>query len=150
MMYELMLVATVDKGDQLLGRVEKLIKAGGALDLKVDRLGRKSLAYVIKKQSDANYYLVNFEATPNTVGPLTDKLRLEQEDLLRFLIVKKQKVKLGKKKIKKVSREQRVEKPKAKVTVAVKSAKRVKSTAERKKGGISSKARKAKGKSKKD
>jgi len=146
MLYELMLVTNTEKGDSLLTRVEKAIKEKGN-NLKVDRLGKKSLAYRIKKQTDANYYVLSFEAEGSFVKPLIDKLRLEQEDLLRFLLLKKVEKK-SRRKTKKVVEEVKEEpKDKPKVTVAVKSKASVKST-QSKKGGNSSKAVKAKGKSK--
>jgi len=146
MLYELMLVTNTEKGDSLLVRVEKALKESGS-NLKVERLGKKTLAYKIKKQTDANYYVLSFEAEGSVVGPIVDKLRLEQEDLLRFLLLKKIEKK-SRRKIKKVAEEVKEEpKDKPKVTVAVKSKASVKST-ESKKGGNSSKAVKAKGKSK--
>jgi len=124
-MYELLLVTTVDKGDQLLGRVEKLIKAADAKDYKLERLGKKPLAYQIRKQADANFYILNFDVEGTQVGPITEKLRLEQEDLLRYLLLVKKAMKPGQKS-KKVEKpelqakdeEKEAEKPK--VTVAVK------------------------------
>ena len=146
MQYELMLVTNTEKGDSLLVRVEKALKEKGS-NLKVERLGKKTLAYKIKKQTDANYYVLSFEAEGSVVGPIVDKLRLEQEDLLRFLLLKKIEKK-SRRKIKKVAEEVKEEpKDKPKVTVAVKSKASVKST-ESKKGVNSSKAAKSKGKSK--
>lgn len=97
-----MIVAKVDKSDQLVGRVEKTLKDAGATGLKVDSLGKKQLAYSIRKQTDAVYYVVNFEAATESIGPVASKLRLEQEDLLRYLIVKKKQLKTKSKKATKV------------------------------------------------
>lgn len=128
MRYELMIVATVEKGDSLVSRVEKAIKENESNNLKVDRLGKKPLAYPIKKQTDANFYLLNFEASPDVLKSLTDKLRLEQDDLLRYLILKNVEKKSSSR-AKKVVKAIEVEmKEKPKVTVAVKKVSRVKST----------------------
>ena len=105
-MYELVIIAKVDKSEGLVGRVEKTLKDAGATGLKVDSLGKKQLAYPIRKQTDAVYYVVNFEATTSAIGPVADKLRLEQEDLLRYLIIKKKQVKI---KSKKAAKNQEVE-----------------------------------------
>ncbi|KKR87035.1 MAG: 30S ribosomal protein S6 [Candidatus Curtissbacteria bacterium GW2011_GWA1_41_11] len=127
MNYELMLVTNTEKGDSLLVRVEKVLKESSS-NLKVERLGKKTLAYKIKKQADANYYVLSFEAEGSFVKPLTDKLRLEQEDLLRFLLLKKVEKK-PRRKIRKVVEEVKEEpKDKPKVTVAVRSRASVKST----------------------
>lgn len=127
MQYELMIVATVDKGDSLVTRVEKVIKENHASNFKVDRIGKKSLAYPIKKQTDANYYLLNFEASPDVLKSLTDKLRFEQDDLLRYLILKNVEKK-SPSRAKRVVKAVEVVKEKPKVTVAVKKVSRVKST----------------------
>ena len=122
-----MLVTNTEKGDSLLVRVEKVLKESSS-NLKVERLGKKTLAYKIKKQTDANYYVLSFEAEGSFVKPLTDKLRLEQEDLLRFLLLKKVEKK-PRRKIRKVVEEVKEEpKDKPKVTVAVRSRASVKST----------------------
>ena len=139
MTYELMLVATSDKGDSLLTRVEKVNKATEARDLKVDRLGRKTLAYPINKKTDASYFVLNFEAEGASIKPVVDKLKLEQEDLLRYLIVKKQPKKVSKAKVKRAKASEEEEKAKPKVTVAVKSASTVKSTKTSKGGKSTSK-----------
>lgn len=129
MLYELMIVAKTDKGDSLVNRVQKTIKEKDAKDIKVDNLGKKPLAYPIKKQTDAAYFLINFNASGSSIKPLSDMLRLEQEDLLRYLIVKKQEKKLkAKTKVKAPITETGEEKAKPKVTVAVKQTSRVKST----------------------
>ena len=129
--YELMLVANVDNADQLLSRVEKSIKEANGSGVKVERLDRKTLSYLIKKQTDAIYFVLNFEAEASAVAPIWDKLRLEQEDLLRYLLIKKLDKRIRAKKGKKIqevqegkeAEEKSTEKPK--VTVAVKTAAKV-------------------------
>ncbi len=127
--YELMFVAVNDKADQLLGRVEKFIKDANGEGVKVERLGKKQLAYQIKKQTDATYFVLNFQAEGEAVKPIWDKLRLEQEDLLRYLLIRKEEKK-GKKKRKVVpsaveldaaSDDKQVSQEKPKVTVVTKS-----------------------------
>src|SRR3989344_5781667 len=127
MNYELMLVTNTEKGDSLLVRVEKVLKESRR-NLKVERLGKKTLAYKIKKQADANYYVLSFEAEGSFVKPLTDKLRLEQEDLLRFLLLKNVEKKSHRKTKKVVEEVNEEPKDKPKVTVAVRSRASVKST----------------------
>ena len=126
MNYELMLVASAEKADQLLTRVEKSLKELGAAGIKVDRLGKKVLAYPIKKHADGVYFLVDFEAGTEAIKPFSDKLRLEQEDLLRYLLLKKEQISTKKsKRAKSVEASQAQEKEetpttKPKVTVVTK------------------------------
>lgn len=119
--YELMLAANNEKADQLLGRVEKFIKDANGESVKVERLGKKQLAYQIKKQTDATYFVVNFQAEGEAIKPIWDKLRLEQEDLLRYLLIRKEEKKgKKKKKVSQVSEVAQEEKEKPKVTVVTK------------------------------
>ena len=138
--YELMLVANVDRADQLLSRVEKSIKEANGSSVNVERLGKKTLAYTIKKQTDAAYFVISFKAEGSAIKPVWDKLKLEQEDLLRYLFLKKKDKKSKSKKGRMVSpifteasRGKEVsqeDKEKPKVTVAVKKASKVKSKKE--------------------
>lgn len=119
-MYELVIVAKVDKSDQLISRVEKALKDAQASNLKVERLGKKQLAYPIKKQTDANYFVVNFEAEASAIDGFASKLRLEQEDLLRYLIIKKKQVKAKSRKAAKVQEAETKTRELPKVTVVTK------------------------------
>lgn len=74
--------------------VEKTLKEASATDLQVDHLGKRILAHQISKQNEGEYFVFNFEAPTDAVAKISDKLRLEQEALLRYLIIKSQ-IKLG-------------------------------------------------------
>lgn len=118
-MYELMVVTSGrSEGENLISRVTKLIKDGEGTQVKVVNLGKKTLAYPIKKNTEATYFLINFEAPPDLISTLTGKLRLEQEEVLRYMIVK---VKKGKQKTVSVKHtlqiEEKAEVPKVKVAV---------------------------------
>ena len=52
--------------------------------------GKKDLVYPIQKETQAFYYLLNFEADGKTPAVLDKKLKLENS-VLRFLIVKRKK-----------------------------------------------------------
>lgn len=137
--YELMLVATVDHADQLLSRVEKSLKDADASSVNVERLGKKTLAYSIRKQKDATYFVISFEVASEAIKPVSDKLRLEQEDLLRYMLLKKEyKKKKDRKgrvpevsKVAEVSDVSQEDKQIPKVTVAVKKVSKVKSEKEK-------------------
>lgn len=89
MNYELMLVVnpTVDI-EPVISRVEKSVKDTGAASIKINKLGKKPLSYQIAKQNEGEYILVNFEAPGEAVGAIAKSLRLEQEAILRYLIIK--------------------------------------------------------------
>ncbi len=118
-MYELMLVSKLGAGDELLSLVEKNLKGASAFDLTVDKLGKKPLAYAIKKQVEAEFIVLNFNVEAAAISDLTDALRLEQENLLRYLLTTQKRKKAKQKKF--VGKKDEVipkdEKTKAKVTV---------------------------------
>ncbi len=156
-MYELMIVATTGGAESLLSRVEKFLKEAEAGDLKVNKLGRKQLAYPIKKQTEAEYIVLNFEAEGSNLKSITDKLRLEQEDLLRYMVINAKAFKPSRRKGK-GAKETPKEEPKeaAKVTVVTKNVSKVikvkkesKVVDVKTKSVVASKAKTTKGKSKK-
>jgi len=87
-MYELMVVgkATGD-ADSLFKKIEKVVKDAGASSFLSEKLGKKPLAYPIQKQTEAEYFLFTFEVAGEAVKSISESLRLEQEAVLRYLIV---------------------------------------------------------------
>jgi small subunit ribosomal protein S6 len=74
-----------DKVEQSLHAVEKIIKDNAQGDLKTENLGKKTLAYPIRKLNEGYYVNYLFEAHPAAI----DKIRAElkhSEDILRFII----------------------------------------------------------------
>lgn len=113
-MYELMVISSglVDS-DQLLSKVEKVLKDAQVSNVISSKLGKRRLAYPIAKQTEAEYLLFNFEAEGDKLATISESLRLEQEDLLRYLIIRVKPQKAAKKtaKAKPVDKaEKRVEK----------------------------------------
>lgn len=121
--YELMMVTVpTAAGESLVGRFEKILK-DASVTVKVTNMGRKKLGYPIRKLTDADYFLLDFETEGKVVLPVLSRLRLEQEDLLRYMLVKKKTFKPSKKKHGKleVKAEEKADVPKApKVTVVTK------------------------------
>ena len=68
--------------------VKKLITDSKGEVGEIEEWGKKTLQFEIAKESSANYYLINFEADQKTLPSLSSKLRM-QDDLIRFLIIKK-------------------------------------------------------------
>lgn len=87
-MYELVIVSKISESDGLLQRVEKALKDAEATELKVEKLGKKQLAYSIKKQTEADYTMLNFEVAGSAIADLSSMLRLEQDALLRHILIK--------------------------------------------------------------
>ena len=87
MLYELMLITKSGGTDNTVSDVEKIIKAQSAT-VKFSKLGKKTLAYPISGQTEAEYTVFNFEAEGAAISEISGKLRLEQEAILRYLIIK--------------------------------------------------------------
>jgi len=103
MNYELMVVANPQSDlNSLTVKLEKFIKDAEIQDLKVEKMGKKLLAFPISKQQEGEYFLFNFEAPGEAIGKITQNLRLEQETILRYLITKVSKVPKGRKVIKEI------------------------------------------------
>lgn len=117
MMYELMIVAS-SKGntDALLTKVKKALGDAKASGVNVERIGKKTLSYPIAKQTDAEYFLINFEAEGGVISEFRQMLQLEQETVLRYLIVKSSR-KLKESKVSAVSQVDREKETRPKVTV---------------------------------
>lgn len=125
-MYELMVVSTTDGAAALFEKVEKFLKEASAQNVKSEKMGKKPLAYSIAKQMEAEYFLFNFDADPSEILRLDRKIRLEQEGVLRYLLIKTKvpKVskarKIAKAEVKSEVKEREIEvKPKVTVTTKV-------------------------------
>jgi small subunit ribosomal protein S6 len=64
-----------------------LINENGKVE-SVENMGKKKLAYDIKKFSEATYMLFNFEAKPDSITELERVYRIT-DDILKFIVVKK-------------------------------------------------------------
>ena len=53
-------------------------------------MGKKRLAYEIKKQREGYYVLFNFEADPSSISELERNYRISDE-IMKFIVVKKEK-----------------------------------------------------------
>ena len=88
--YEVMFIAKPLEDaevDPIAEFVSNLIKKNGGNVEKVDRWGKRHLAYPVKKQADGNYLLINFEADPEVIKEI-DRVMKIQDDILKHLIVK--------------------------------------------------------------
>ncbi len=90
--YETLIALSHELGDrkkQLVERLEKVITSnGGVLDATHD-WGNRRLAYPIKKQGEAHYYLLEYHADGPVVAELERTLRIT-EGVLRFITVQQE------------------------------------------------------------
>ncbi len=68
--------------------VTGLIEKDGKVE-SVENLGKKQLAYEIKKNKEATYMLFNFEANPSSITELERNYRI-MDDIIKFIVVKKE------------------------------------------------------------
>lgn len=71
----------------LIQKFSDLINSDGKVE-KVDELGKKKLAYEIKKNSEGNYVAINFEANPNLIAELERVYRITDE-VMKFITIRK-------------------------------------------------------------
>ncbi len=64
-----------------------LINENGKVE-SVENMGKKKLAYDIKKMNEGTYLLFNFEAKPDSIKELERVYRIT-DDIMKFIVVKK-------------------------------------------------------------
>lgn len=90
-MYELMLILESETSEEnrkkLFTKIEKAIEAPGKIS-EIKDLGKKTLAYPIKKKLDGHYWLLMMSMSGKEAASLTDKLK-QEDSVLRMLLIKK-------------------------------------------------------------
>ena len=72
---------------ELIERFQTLINTDGKVE-QVNELGKKKLAYEIKKNKEGYYVVYDFEAKPSLIAELERNYRITDE-VLKFIVVKK-------------------------------------------------------------
>ena len=88
--YEVMFIvkpAEEEATNAVIEKVEALIARVGGTVEKVDRWGKRRLAYAVKKFTDGYFVLVNFEAAPAEIKEI-DRVMKINDEILKHLIVK--------------------------------------------------------------
>ncbi|HEX7456496.1 MAG TPA: 30S ribosomal protein S6 [Candidatus Nanoarchaeia archaeon] len=97
--YELVVVTSADltevDREKILEQIKKAIESEKGKVTDTQDWGKRELAYKIKKNSHGFYSQVTFEANSKTPQVLNSKFRL-MDELLRFLILRKEGEKVGK------------------------------------------------------
>ncbi|MCL4542121.1 MAG: 30S ribosomal protein S6 [Chloroflexi bacterium] len=88
--YELMVCLRPDLAEEAVmnypARLTEIINAQGGTVIKDTSMGRRRLAYPIRKLHEGFYHVINFQLDAPKVAPLDFQLRVN-EDILRHIIV---------------------------------------------------------------
>lgn len=88
--YELVVILdpelTAAEQEKLLEKFKKLITDAEGKVSSAKELGKKELAYPIKKKREGVFYLLEFSAPASLISSLRQKLLLEDK-VLRFLVI---------------------------------------------------------------
>ncbi len=90
--YESIIIVNPNVDEAGLKEIEEkftgLINENGKVE-SVENMGKKKLAYEIKKNKEATYMLFNFEAKPDSIAELERVYRITDE-ILKFIVVRKE------------------------------------------------------------
>lgn len=90
--YEAMFIFHPELNDEKLElsvqAVEKIIKSNTKGELKTEHLGKKTLAYAIKKVNEGYYVNFDFQAPTAAIDKINSELK-HSEDILRYIIFAK-------------------------------------------------------------
>jgi small subunit ribosomal protein S6 len=88
--YEIMLILPSEADDKVIGgvtdRISQVLSERGGEVVKVDRWGKRRLAFEINRQPEGFYLIVEFQAEPAAVKEL-DRVLALADDVLRFKVV---------------------------------------------------------------
>ena len=73
---------------ELIKKFEDMINNEGKVE-SVEEMGKRKLAYEIKKNSEGFYVLYNFEAKPEVIAELERVYRIT-DGILKFIVVRKE------------------------------------------------------------
>src|ERR1700744_1517711 len=89
--YEVMFIVrpdTLDEdGDKLIAGFEATVTNGGGVIRSTEKLGRRKLAYLVRKFSEGNYVLLTIDADGPLVAELERRLRVS-EPVIKFITVR--------------------------------------------------------------
>jgi len=73
--------------DELANHFTEVAKTNGGDGVAIDRMGKKRLAYEIKKLREGHYVSMRFAGSPDTAKEVLRQMRLH-DDILRALLVR--------------------------------------------------------------
>jgi small subunit ribosomal protein S6 len=74
--------------DELATRFSEVAKSNGAGDVAAERMGKKRLAYEIKKLREGHYVCMRFDGPADAAKEVVRQMRLH-DDILRALLVRR-------------------------------------------------------------
>jgi small subunit ribosomal protein S6 len=90
-LYEVMFIVRPDvedeEADKLIESLSNTVKNGGGVVKSAEKMGRRKLAYQVRKFNDGNYILLTVEATGPVVLELERRLRVT-EQVIKFITVR--------------------------------------------------------------
>ena len=90
--YESIIIINPNCTDEAIKALESkftgLINENGKIE-SVEKIGKKRLAYEIKKNREGYYILFNFEAKPDSIKELERVYRIT-DDIIKFIVVRKE------------------------------------------------------------
>jgi small subunit ribosomal protein S6 len=90
-LYEVMFIVRPDvedeEADKLIESLSATVKSGGGVVKSAEKLGRRKLAYQVRKFNDGNYILLTVEANGAVVLELERRLRVT-EQVIKFITVR--------------------------------------------------------------
>jgi small subunit ribosomal protein S6 len=89
--YEMMFIARTDvpeeEIDKLTAQMDTVVSGAGGKTEKIDKMGRRRLAYRVKKQREGFYVLFTFEGNGDTVREFERRLKVT-DSVIKFLTVR--------------------------------------------------------------
>ncbi|HZT68718.1 MAG TPA: 30S ribosomal protein S6 [Terriglobia bacterium] len=89
--YELMFITRTDvpeeEIDKLIAQMESVVSGAGGKTEKIDKMGRRRLAYRVKKQREGFYVLFAFEGNGDTVREFERRLKVT-DAVIKYLTVR--------------------------------------------------------------
>ena len=89
--YEVMFIVRPDVVDEdvdkLIAGFEATVTNGGGAIKSVEKMGRRKLAYIVRKFNDGNYILLTVEAEGGLIAELERRLRVS-EQVIKFITVR--------------------------------------------------------------
>jgi small subunit ribosomal protein S6 len=89
--YEMMFIARTDvpeeELDKLNAQMESVVSGAGGKTEKIDKMGRRRLAYRVKKQREGFYVLFTFEGNGDTVREFERRLKVTDQ-VIKYLTVR--------------------------------------------------------------
>jgi small subunit ribosomal protein S6 len=86
-MYILASTVSDDQIPAVTEQIQKFVADAGATQIEESQLGKKKLAYPIKKTRNGHYVVMNFDMDSKNINTLDAKIRTQDSTIIRYIIV---------------------------------------------------------------